>query len=180
MGMYCMLFIMLQAQISTEGLEIAAKKGDINSILIWIVSIVSTLLLGAVAYIWNEYQRKTKQLEDSKDDYANKIEDLTRTHNNKIDDMNREFMKKLEDVRSENNKTNNSHNEILLKKVDEWNKQWAESEKYAMDVIKGLNSLIENGDIMTNNRHTQVIDRLGVLETNLLNGIKLLKQNTEK
>ena len=180
MGIYNLLFIFLQLHIPTEGLEIAAKKGDINGILIWIVSIVSALSLGAVAYLWNEYQRKTKQLEDSKDDYADKIEDLTRSHNNKVDDINREFMKKIEEVRTENNKRNDNHNNILLNKVDEWNKQWAESEKYAMEVIKGLNGLIENGDIMTNNRHIQVIDKLTTLETNLSNNINLLKETFKK
>ena len=35
---------------------------------------------------------------------------------------------------------------------------------------------MENGDIMTNNRHSQVIDKLTTLESNLLNSIKLLKE----
>jgi len=164
MGIHNLLLILSQTQIPIDGLESAAENGDVNGILIWIVSIVSVVLVGVSGLLWREFQRKTKQLEDSKDDYANKIEDLTRSHNNKIDDINREFMKKIE-----------NHSTILLNKVDEWNKQWAESEKYAMEVIKGLSGLMENSDIMTNNRHSQVLDKLTALETNLLNSIKLLK-----
>lgn len=165
MGIFNTLMILLQTNIPTDGLEDSAASGDVKGILIWIISILAAALLFVSGLLWRELQRKTKQLEDSKDDYADKIEDLSRTHTNKLDDINRESMKKSD-----------NHNETLLAKVDEWNKQWAESEKYAMDVIKGLNNLIASGDAMTNNRHSQIIDKMTALETNLLNSIKLLKE----
>jgi hypothetical protein len=177
MGIYNLLFSLLQTNIPIEGLDKAAESGEVTKVLVWIVSVAGALLLGVVGLLWKELSKKTKQLEDSKDDYAKKIEDLTRSHLNKIDEINNTFIKRVDDVRLESTKRNDTINTLLMNKVDEWNKQWAESEKYAMDVIKGLNKLIENGDIMTSNRHTQILDKLSTLETNLINSIKLLENS---
>lgn len=180
MGFSTILLILLQTNLPTEELENAAQTGEIDRVLVWVIGVFGTLLLTIIGFLWREYSRKTKQLEDSKDDYAKKIEDLTRTHNQKMDDINNTFMRRVDDIRIETTDKNDKLNSLLMDKVDEWNKQWAESEKYAMDVIKGLNKLIENGDIMTSNRHSQILDRLTALESNLKSSIKSLQETFNK
>ena len=175
MANYFLSIIFLQSQLSTERLDKAADSGDINQIFIWIITVVGGLLIIIITLLWKEYTKKTNLLETSKDDYAKKIEDLSRNYSNKIEELNNGFIKKIEDTRIETTKKSEGINTLLLSKVEEWNKQWAESEKYAMDVIKGLNKLIENGDIMTSNRHTQILDKLTTLEGNILSSIKTIK-----
>lgn len=180
MGIYKLLLILAQTQLPVDGLDKAVGHGDVNKVLVWVISIIGGLLITIVGILWREYARKNKQWEDSKDDYAKKIEDLTRAHNQKMDEINMNFIKKLEEIRVETTKKNDDTNSLLMGKVDEWNKQWAESERYAMDVIKGLNKLIENNDIMTSNRHTQILDKLTILENNLTATIKSLQESFNK
>jgi beta-lactamase regulating signal transducer with metallopeptidase domain len=93
-----LMLILLQSKISTEHLNDAVKSGNVNEVLIWIVGVLFVILVSVSGLLWGVYQKKQKQLENSKDEYANKVDEMSRSYNNKIDDINREFGKKIDDL----------------------------------------------------------------------------------
>ena len=89
----------------------------------------------------------------------------------KLEDKNKElrinqekFSAKIEEIRQEQ-----------MKKEDERNNQWRESEKETLIVLKGVNSVLEMSEKMKENDTQKIIDKITTLDTSI-NSIKDIKK----
>ena len=77
----------------------------------------------------------------------------------KLDNLQTKYTTKMDDIRIE-----------MMTKEDERNKQWRESEKETLIVLKGVNSVLEMSEKMKENDTQKIIDKIRILEKIISNG----------
>lgn len=70
-----------------------------------------------------------------------------------------DYANKIDEIRKEN-----------MTKEDERSRQWRESEKETLVVLKGVNSVLEMSEKMKENDTQKIIDKISSLENNIKNG----------
>jgi Na+/phosphate symporter len=75
------------------------------------------------------------------------------------------YVQKIDEIRKEN-----------MKKEDERNVHWRESEKETLTVLKGVNSVLEMSEKMKENDTEKIIDKIGSLEKSVNTAIEQNKK----
>ena len=135
-------------QIELGGLTDAAKESPVAALLVTIVLVLSFVVVKL--YSKKESIHKT---------YLEKINELNKTHLKKIEEINKENVEKLEKIRKE-----------IFEKEEIKNKQWIDSEKETLNVIKGLTGVLElseklgrNDTSSINNNIENLNDKIDIL-----------------
>ena len=85
--------------------------------------------------------------------------------NNELKNFQEAYVKKIDEIRKEN-----------MKKEDERNVHWRESEKETLTVLKGVNSVLEMSEKMKENDTEKIIDKITSLEKSVNNAIEINKK----
>lgn len=131
----------LIAQINLEGFQEAAQLNTLFGVLVSLI----VILFGAVLYLFKKYEDKNKDLKD--------LHESTAINISKIRE---ESLEKLDEVRKE-----------YMLKEDERNKQWRESEKEALIVLKGVNSVLELSEKMKERDMEKILSSIDLLQKSI-------------
>lgn len=132
------MILALIAQIKFEGFEEAAQQSTLFAILVSMVLVLFSIAL----YLFKLYVDKNNELKKVHEDNSKNLLTLQNTHTEKIDSIRTEIMNK----------------------EDERNKQWRESEKETLIVLKGVNTVLEMSEKMKENDTQKIIDKIDSLE----------------
>ena len=129
------------AQVKLEGFEETAQLGPLFGLLVSMVII----LAAAVVILYRQNETKDKKLEKTNKDFTDKI-----------DEIRKDQAKKAEEIRQE-----------MIKKEEERNREWRESEKETLQVLNGVNSVLEMSEKMKMSDTKQIMDKLGEIKDDL-------------
>ena len=133
------------AQISVDGLEQAAQQSVLNGVLVSIILV----LFGVLVYIFKLFLDKNNEIKKINDDRTKDLIDSEVKHQNKIDTLSRKFSTDVEDIRKNSQqKEDDRHEKSLI------------SEREMMNVLNGVNSVMNLGDRMRQKDNKQHLDKL--------------------
>lgn len=132
------MILMLIAQIKFEGFEEAAQQNTLFAVLVSIVLV----LFGISVYLFKLYVNKNSEIKIINAKNSENLLTLQKNHTEKIDKIRLEIMDKDAEL----------------------NKQWRESEKETLIVLKGVNTVLEMSEKMKENDTEKIIDKIHSLE----------------
>ena len=86
------------------------------------------------------------------------------TSRKELKDINKTHSDKLEEIRKDS-----------LKREEERNKQWSESEKETLQVLNGVTSILEMGEKMGQKDTKDILEKIKLLEERIVNAINNIK-----
>ena len=136
----------LLLQVQLEGLEEAAKTSPLNGALVGFI----ILLLAGIVILWRQNDIVRKELKE-----------LNKEHATKLDENKKDYVDKFEKVQNE-----------YLKREEDRNKQWSDSEKETLQVLNGVTSILAMSEKMGQKDTKEIIDNLKLVEERIISIVK--------
>lgn len=144
------------AQVNLEGFQQAAEQNTVFAILVSLV----VILFGGFIILFKRYEDKNKELKNAHVEHTKTIDTVKTEHANKIDSIRKEHAEKIDEIRQE-----------IMEKEEERTRMWRESEKETLNILNGVNTVLEMGEKMKENDTKNIIEKINNLEK-LISGLK--------
>ena len=133
---------------------------EISVLFSFLVTLV-LLLIGVVVFFYFRIEKLNK---DQKDEIINHEKEYQEEYN-KIRNL---YETKIDDLSKEN-----------LKKYEEMNRQWVESEKETLNVLNGVSSILEMSEKMSKVDTDRILEKINNTEQRILDLINNIDKNSK-
>ena len=148
------LLFTLQIIGNVDGLSEAAQQGPLFAVLVVII----LTLASVVVLLYNKNEKKFKKIIELNSEFVNKTEVNLKKEKEELDKIRKENKEELDKIRKE-----------ILEREEERNKQWRESERETLNVLNGVNSVLEMGEKMKESDTKILMAKLNELKNSLDN-----------